>query len=364
MKEKNIGNEIINRLKGWAEGGSAPPLRIEIYTTLNCNLSCPICPNSSETTKISNEMNKKGWEQIVSEGMDMGVKEWWITGGGEPFTRKELLLNLVDEIKQRDTVCEITTNGTLFDEKSVEKFIRRGVDKVWFSIDAPDADSHDLLRGRKGTFEKVVKNLELFRERKSKLGRENPKTTISAVVTKKNIDKLEEFILLADELGCEEIRFKPFRIFEETEEFARGVKIRDESKLEKSIDGAKKFSQGLDVEVDFEKFNLSKTGGEGEKTANKDSENQFLQSFCFEPWYALLIDPYGNIAPCCSWDKGAKEGPNLQNKSLKEVWNSDYLNSIRKDIKSGQRMEECSECGFKETTNTLRKELKNKLKHR
>ena len=51
----------------------------------------------------------------------------------------------------------LTTNGTLLNRELANTLLNIGWDEVHFSIDGPNAEIHDALRGRKGAFKKPSK---------------------------------------------------------------------------------------------------------------------------------------------------------------------------------------------------------------
>jgi radical SAM protein with 4Fe4S-binding SPASM domain len=359
MTEKpSIKEDTLSRLYLWYKGKRAPPIKVEVYLTNACNLSCYFCPGSYQSRQTENELTKEEWTDVILSALDMGVREWWITGGGEPLMRSDILVKMVRLIKKHEgTFCMLTTNGTLFTKKIVEKLINCRIDKIYFSIDSPIPQIHDKLRGVEGCFQKAVDSIKLFSGLKKKFKKNIPKIAITAVLNKKNYKHLNKFVRFAKELGCEELKFQDLLIFKETYPFVKNLIIPLNKELDIRIRKAFAVSKEYGIQLSFDRSGIDKATISYKRERN--SGNKFLSSFCFEPFYAMLIDSQGNVAPCCSWDRG-EESLNVLKKSLNEIWYSEYFEYIRKRMISGspfQEKEKCFSCGFIGLTNTLRKEL-------
>jgi sulfatase maturation enzyme AslB (radical SAM superfamily) len=69
--------------------------------------------------------------------------------------------------------------------------------------------------------------------------------------------------------------------------------------------------------------------------------------FCILPWMHLTINPQGTSRICCVATKfvGNESGPySLQRNTLEDIWNSDYMRTVRRDIAEGRRIADCSVC--------------------
>lgn len=71
-----------------------------------------------------------------------------------------------------------------------------------------------------------------------------------------------------------------------------------------------------------------------------------MKQRCYEPWYVMVIDPEGNVAPCCPAGMGDK-GTNIKNMDLKEAWTSRYFQRVRKHILEDLPLDICEVCPIK-----------------
>lgn len=209
--------EALERLKMWSEGKEAPPLHIDIEPTSSCNLRCKFCwTRSKERVKncqyLRTLTNKKLLE-IVNEAAKLGVKEWEIAGGWEPMFKPNAVFKIMTLIKKYGMYGSITTNGNLFTRNMIKKLVEIGWDRILFSLEGPDAETHDFLTQVKGSFKRETRNIRLFNEWKEKLGKKKPLYSIHSVLTNKNYDKLERMIELGKELGCDGVNFEPLMVW-------------------------------------------------------------------------------------------------------------------------------------------------------
>lgn len=73
------------------------------------------------------------------------------------------------------------------------------------------------------------------------------------------------------------------------------------------------------------------------------------KTICLAPWISIHHWPNGKTYPCCLWDSQDPIG-DLNQQSLKEIWNSDKLKAARKGMLNGEKISSCSRCYELEST--------------
>ena len=138
-------------------------LWIQVAGTL-CNLRCEHCFVSSGPGDDHHAlMSRDEVRGRVAEGLALGVKEFYFTGG-EPFVHPAMLEILEDTLAHGPTT--VLTNGTLFTPGRVET-LRRLTDRsryaleVRVSLDGPTPAEHDALRGP-GSFARALAGLSML----------------------------------------------------------------------------------------------------------------------------------------------------------------------------------------------------------
>src|SRR2546426_6474445 len=172
------------------------------FVTSHCNATC-------ETCFYWDELNQKGdlsWDEIVklSESTPPFTDLWF--SGGEPTLRKELAeiidlfvrnngvhyINLPTNGLKPYRICEVAEH-CLAGNTGLELHINIALDGL--------RDSHDLMRGVPGNFEKALESARLLRKLKPRFGLRLI-VNINTVITRDNID---EIVPLAELIRAERL---------------------------------------------------------------------------------------------------------------------------------------------------------------
>ncbi len=371
MDLDTIRLERNKRLLKWESGKTAPPLRLIVFPTAKCNLQCRMCkrthnyPNSYTENLELGEMPIDRWIKITKEAIEMGVKDWWIPGSGEPMMRSDAVVKVVEEVKYHsdDSNIMLTTNGTLFTPLIIRKFVKLGVDRIQFSLDSADPKIHDSIRGVKGSFYRTIKNIRLFNYYKKIFDTDKPDMYVNSVITRKNYTSLDKLAEKSKFLGCSRINLNEMIVYDKATPKIKDLVILDKSKIKGEIENLKSFGSADNFDVSIridtgpEKKEITNDRCIGKRNKNQIIERKFLSLPCFEPWYSISIDPYGFISPCCNWGKG-KEEFSIVGKSLSEVWYGEYMEYFRDMISEGRLEGPCRGCNMKFVSDEISKELK------
>ncbi len=163
-RKKLISNFIINQLllgtnrrKAFEEErGFYPPDAMLLSPTMRCNLHCYGCYAGSYSKE--DDLPYEVIDRLVGECKEMGIHLVLMTGG-EPFLREDLF-DLFE--KHGDCMFQIYTNGSLIDERMVERFAALGNVVCAISLEGLREET-DLRRG-KGQFDRVLRVMDWLRE--------------------------------------------------------------------------------------------------------------------------------------------------------------------------------------------------------
>jgi len=334
MEEKIL--TIVKLLRG----KKAPPFTIEMDITNKCNLRCRMCwlRNFSYSR---DEIDDETWIKTVEEACRMGIKEFRIPGSGEPFMRRELILSIMEILKENGKKGLIISNGTLIDKEIARKMVKIEWDILTLSIDGPSARIHDYIRGVKGSFERVISSIRIINSFKKKYRKKYPYLRMNTVLTNKNIYRLGSMVSLAYKLGFSEILFQPITVF--SEEGRKLLPTR--ASLENGLKEAGKIAQKLGIRTNATEL-LKKRSIEAKdlpKFWSKISREtrEFLKIPCYEPFYNIIITPYGDVGPCAVF--GGKSKSNIAHENLRKIWYKDF-EKFRRDLKKGKMFDFCKNC--------------------
>ncbi len=148
---------------------------ITLQITKQCNLRCKYCVYSGiyenrvhSNDKMTLDTAKKGIDFYIEHSKD-NERSCLSFYGGEPLLEFELIKNCVEYFEEKTEgktpYLSLTTNATLLTEEIVDYFQRHNV-HLLISLDG-SSEVHNRNRiyrgGAKGTFEKVMENLEMIK---------------------------------------------------------------------------------------------------------------------------------------------------------------------------------------------------------
>lgn len=167
-----VGNR--KRKKIARREGCNVPWAILMDPTSSCNLNCIGCWAAEYGNRLS--LNLDTLDRIIKEGKELGIY-MYIYSGGEPLVRKKDIITLCE--KHPECAFLAFTNGTLIDEKFADE-MKRVVNFVpAISVEGFEEET-DSRRG-KGTYQAVIRAMEILKERKLLFG-------ISSCYTSQNVD--------------------------------------------------------------------------------------------------------------------------------------------------------------------------------
>merc|ERR1711916_366480 len=120
--------------------------------------------------------------------------------GGEVLLL-DYIYDLIDLINTKGYVCNLATNGTLINEKVVERLKKYNIGYVQISIDGIQ-DTHDSIRG-KDTYKKSVNAIKLLKEA-------GLKVHIDPLLCKVNKSEVTDLIKLGENLNVDMMKFNLF----------------------------------------------------------------------------------------------------------------------------------------------------------
>lgn len=337
-------DEKIKRICNWMDGKNDYPITIELNPTNICNSNCLSCW-LREFKPEKQELSKEKMLKIVREAASLGIKEFRIPGSGEPLV-KEGIMDVLKEIKKNNMYGLLITNSTLLDEDKIKQLVDMEWDCITSSMDGPDAETHDYLRGLKGCFKKVVINLDLLKSIKNKEKKEKPIVRFNVVLSNKNFNRIYEIFQLAAKYDCKDIQIQSMTIWGQEGEKLR-LNKKQMKEFQKNIDKIKEFAEkkGIITNIDSYKKDklIEKTDRmdeviEGDQTEN----NKWLNLPCLEPWYNIIILPDGTVAPCSI--SGGKDGDSIKDKNLRDVWFGKNFNMLRNNLLQNKLPDYCKKC--------------------
>jgi PqqA peptide cyclase len=170
----------------------ANPLAMIAELTHRCPLHCVYCSNPLEMMPRNNELSTAEWTRVFSEAAALGVLQVDLTGG-EPLARADLT-ELITAARAAKLYVNLITSGLGMDERRLAELVDAGLDHLQLSIqDAQEAPANEIAGARAHAHKLEVAKW---------VRRHRIAFTLNAVVHRKNLDRLEDIIALAEQLGA------------------------------------------------------------------------------------------------------------------------------------------------------------------
>ena len=173
--------------------GLNSPICLTWELTYACNLACVHCLSSSGR-RDPRELTTAEAKAVIDELQRMQV--FYVNiGGGEPTVRPDFW-ELLDYAIAHDVGVKFSTNGIKLDQQRAAQLAATDYVDVQISLDGATAEVNDHVRGP-GSYDTAMRALENLAE----AGFGQPK--ISVVMTRQNVDQLDEFKAIADKFGAQ-----------------------------------------------------------------------------------------------------------------------------------------------------------------
>ena len=274
------------------------PYEWEIDTTNICQLKCPLCHTGKGTIHrdqgvMDFDLFTKVIDQIKSSCMWLTLYSW-----GEPFLNRRIHEYIeYAHNKKIATIISSNLNKPLTSEMA-EQVIKSGLDVMIVSLDGVTQDVYEVYRVN-GYLNHVLANLHILDDKKRELGSKTPYIEWQFIVMKQNEHQLDEAKVLASELGVDSLVFK-------------------------KVD----FPHGEDDQAEAARW-LPREHPEylrNDPFHKPYSENGRV---CWRLWRSAVGNWDGGLAPCCYLTDKAQDFGDLNQSSVKEVWNNTKYTTAR-----------------------------------
>jgi [mycofactocin precursor peptide]-tyrosine decarboxylase / 3-amino-5-[(4-hydroxyphenyl)methyl]-4,4-dimethylpyrrolidin-2-one synthase len=173
--------------------GLNSPICLTWELTYACNLACVHCLSSSGR-RDPRELSTSECKGVIDELQRMQV--FYVNiGGGEPTVRPDFW-ELLDYAVEHQVGVKFSTNGVRLDPERARRLAGTDYVDVQISLDGATAPVNDAVRGP-GSYATALRALHNL----ASAGFSRPK--ISVVMTRQNVDQLDEFKAIADTFGAQ-----------------------------------------------------------------------------------------------------------------------------------------------------------------
>lgn len=230
-----------------------PPLTsLYMYISGSCNLACRHCwiePDYQADNKNGKFIKLEYVKKAIKEAKPLGLQSMKLTGG-EPLLHPQIR-EIINHIEAEKIGMIMETNGTLLDDE-MAAFLKakKYFNFVSVSVDGAKPETHDKLRGIKGSFERTVSGIK-------SLVKAGFHPQLICTLHRGNVAELEDVVKLAESLGCGSVKFNHVQHMGRGDDFAEknGFTVKELielfQKIESKIRPKSKISIYFDIPVAF-----------------------------------------------------------------------------------------------------------------
>jgi MoaA/NifB/PqqE/SkfB family radical SAM enzyme len=187
----------VSEAKPWIGPNGQVMRRLELHLTYTCPEKCVFC--SEEHRMKSYQKFPVTWGRVATvlrKHAERGVTNVHFTGG-EPTIHKQFV-RVLELAKKLNMRTSIGTIGTMLARPDFAARAIPHLDEALFSLHGPDAETHDALTRRPGSFETVTTAI-----RNTKRVNPDFRVFVNTVLTKHNASVLPQTVAYAESLGAE-----------------------------------------------------------------------------------------------------------------------------------------------------------------
>lgn len=295
---KELGKGYSEYRREWAQAEAfnsrSFPVHMDIETTNRCNMRCVMCEHGQrpkqEYFRTKKELDPSVVYRVIEEAAAGGIRSINFNGTNEPLLTKELD-SYVKFAREKGIIdLFMHTNAMLLAPARSRSLIEAGLTKLFCSIDGFFEETYSKIRVG-GNFNKVLDNLESFMTIRDKSGKRYPLVGVCFVRLPNN--RIDE------------------RLFTEF------------------------WSDRADFIVAQEYVKVPTIHFDKQKS-DSNRMNEKMNFRCSMPWKRMMILATGDIVPCCTLYSRFVVVGNIYKNTLKEVWNSEQMDQLRKMHKEGK----------------------------
>jgi MoaA/NifB/PqqE/SkfB family radical SAM enzyme len=279
----------------------ARPLLGTLIVTYRCDLACAMCDLPARGDR-KRELDTEGMKGVLDGFRDLGVLGVGITGG-EPLLRPDLC-DLIRHGDRRGMLMHVNTNGTLVTADVARSFSDLGVASVNVSLDGPTAEVHDRLRGRPGSFRRVLTAITHLAAVPGRTYR----IAVTCALGRENAGLAPALLARARDVGADRVGFLPVHDFP-ANRVATGESLapalpQDDLLLDNSPAYLALFSRAY--------------GGAPNPVP------------CTAPRTSVVVDCYGEVFPCVPLNAARRA---VGRGDVRRVWRSETYRRARRALK-------------------------------
>ena len=344
-------------------GRARPPLTVYWSVNSVCNLRCKMCdvgmanPDSNffANLRIDGKLHEIQIDRFRSVIDEVASSKPMIAiTSTEPLMYKPLA-EAVAHCTTRGLETTVTTGGYLLPQRA-EDLASAGLTRLVVSIDGPP-DVHNMIRGRKDSFERSLDGIRRFKEASAARGHK-AEVMVSFTITNLNFGVLADLYRAIRESGADRLNYTYMSFVTPELAEAHNAVWGDKYRATVNCLNADTDPARVDVEVLVKQIAEVKALDSDRRMASilPDFSLADLRTFFYDPskflsrtrcvvtWFVAEIIASGEVIPytrCYHVPLG-----NINEQPFLEVWNGPKARAWRQTLRAEKRFPACTRCDF------------------
>ena len=276
------------------------------------------------------------FRRVCAELQALGTESLVLIGEGEPLLHRHAF-EMIAMAKEVGLHVTMLTNGTLLDARRTQALIETGPDLLKVSLWASSREEYErnYPGSDPGNFDRIMDGLQRLSRAKAARDRKLPVVALHQPINRNNFQNIEAMVGLAQTSGCEMLSFSPFET--RRREFSElALSPSEERQVRSTLSRMRGRMNAIGIRHNIDSTLLRYRIGEA----------VWHRVPCYIGWHHVRIRVDGTVLPCAPCDLPIG---NLNEQSLREIWNSPALEDFRQQTVTRQGLEELGEhcdCGF------------------
>jgi radical SAM protein len=175
---------------------SEAPIFVCWEITKACLLACRHCRARAIRKPMAGELSRDNGMRLIDQLLEFGQPyPALLLTGGDPLMRPDFF-DLVEHAKSLGIYVAVAASVTpKLNAESIARMKRLGVDIMSVSLDGASPETHDRLRGIRGTWRETIKALELAKQA-------GLRAQVNSTVMRSNIKELPDIFHIVRETGA------------------------------------------------------------------------------------------------------------------------------------------------------------------
>ena len=276
------------------------PYMAELDITYQCNCRCRMCQRwrcSRQESLILTD-----YQMLAVDFKRIGGVHQISIAGGEPLMRKDAI-SIIKAFVGMGMSVNLCTNGMLLEEyrRDIGKI---GLTCITVSLDGADAETHDAIRGRPGSYRKIEKGIEaIINYRRFN----RPIVRVRMTISRQNQHEINKF-------------------YQKWRSIADDVLLQPVHHCHDSYyTGLSQNNLRLDPKVILDQIRgtlLENDGYLQQLTISLKQTGMYPNQHCYAGVLMVRIDPWGNVYPCL--EQHVCVG-SLRHQDFETIWKSDVF---------------------------------------